>query len=129
MLSFFSKNAKIELRVGGEYEIYFQMDSPYGTRGSENCRILSYLPRQMLSFEWNAPPDFGNLRNQLTHVVILFDQPQKGEARIRLSHLGWGTGEDWDKLYEYFERAWTTVLQWFEKSLDSSDSGKNDGSD
>lgn len=124
--SFFSNNAKVELRVGGEFEIFFQMDSPVGSRGSERCRILSYLPNQMLSFEWNAPPDFGDLRNQHTHVVILFDQPQEGRVRLRLSHLGWGSGEDWDKLYDYFDRAWTMVLQWFEKSLDSSGSGSND---
>jgi len=123
--SFFSKDAKIDLRVGGEYEIYFQMDSPIGLRGSEKCRILSYLPTQMLSFEWNAPPDFGDLRNQLTHVVILFDQPQEGQVRLRLYHLGWGTGADWDKLFDYFDRAWSMVLQWFAKSLDSSEKNKN----
>jgi hypothetical protein len=27
-----------------------------------------------------------------------------------MTHLGWGTGEDWDKAYAYFDRAWDGVL-------------------
>ena len=61
-LIFFSTDNKIELRPGGPYEIYFNSQAAYGQRVSEGCRILSYLLKQMLSFERNAPPDFGPLR-------------------------------------------------------------------
>ena len=117
--TFFSKNAMIDLAVGGQYEILFDMDSPLGSRGSEECKVLSFLPMEMLSFEWNAPPDFGELRNQLTHVVILFDVVEAGQIRVRLSHLGWGKGGRWDELYEYFDTAWSRVLEWFADSMTS----------
>lgn len=55
--TFFSENAEIELRSGGKYEILFVKDNPVGQQGSEGCRVLSYLPKKMLSFEWNAPPE------------------------------------------------------------------------
>ncbi|MGB8657763.1 MAG: SRPBCC domain-containing protein [Candidatus Zixiibacteriota bacterium] len=108
--TFFSPSAKVELSVGGPYEIYFLLDQPYGLRGSEGCRILGYLPTELLSFEWNAPPDFGELRNQHTIVVLQFQELEPGKVRVILSQLGWGKGEDWDRLYDYFDKAWSYVL-------------------
>jgi uncharacterized protein YndB with AHSA1/START domain len=115
--SFFSPNANIELRPGGKYEIYFNMDAPEGRRGSENCRILSYLDKQMLSFEWNAPPQFDSLRYIYTRVVIFFDQIPDGKVRLRFTHTGWGEGEKWGEVYNYFDRAWASVLENFAKSM------------
>lgn len=109
--TFFSREAHIELRIGGPYEIYFILDAPDGMRGSEDCRILGYLPKKMLSFEWNAPPTFGELRNIRTQVVLQFEEAGENQVRVILSHIGWGKGEDWDKLYEYFDEAWSRVLE------------------
>jgi len=108
--TFFSADNKIELRPGGPYEIYFNHEAACGQRGSEGCRILSYLPKEMLSFEWNAPPDFGPLRNQHTQITVRFESPASGQTRVILTQTGWGVGENWDRLYDYFERAWSYVL-------------------
>lgn len=108
--TFFSSEAKVELAAGGAYEIYFDLDAPYGLRGSEDCRVLSYLPMEMLSFEWNAPPDFGDLRGKHTIVVLQFEEIGPDQVKVKLSQLGWGKGEEWDKLFEYFDKAWSWVL-------------------
>ena len=108
--TFFSSEAKVELFVGGPYEIYFDLDAPYGSRGSEDCNVLSYLPMEMLSFEWNAPPEFGELRGKHTIVVLQLEEVGPGQVKVILSQLGWGKGEDWDKLYGYFDKAWSWVL-------------------
>lgn len=86
--SFFSPNARVELRPGGPMEVYFLMDQPYGLQGSEDCRILSYIPERMLSFEWNAPPDFGPLRDIRTIVVIFFESISADETRLLFHHRG-----------------------------------------
>jgi uncharacterized protein YndB with AHSA1/START domain len=109
--TFFSENAEIELRPGGKYEILFVKENPVGQQGSEGCRVLSYLPKKMLSYEWNAPPEFGPLRDQHTIMVLLFEEHRSGETTVSLNQLGWGRGEDWDKLYEYFNNAWGYVLK------------------
>lgn len=109
--SFFSSDADIDLRVGGKYEVYFLMDAPKGSRGSEDCKVLSFLPMRMLSFEWNAPPSFGDLRYTKTRVVITFDKKADDTTAVTLSHLGWGAGDDWDELYNYFDQAWASVLK------------------
>jgi len=115
--SFFAPNTNIELTPGGPYEIYFNMDVPPGLRGSEGCKVLSFLPEKMLSFEWNAPPEFGLLRGQLTRVVILFDTAGPDTTRLNFFHLGWGSGRGWDKVYEYFDRAWGFVLNSLNKKF------------
>ncbi len=116
--TFFSPYANVELGVGGPFEIYFLPDQPYGSRGSENCKILAYLPEKMLSFEWNGPPQFGQLRYIKTQVNILFEEIEPGKVKLDFTHHGWGTGEDWDKLYEYFDSAWGYVLGNFKKRFD-----------
>lgn len=118
--TFFSSEAHVELRIGGPYEIYFILDAPDGLRGSEDCRILSYLPKKMLSFEWNAPPTFGELRNIRTQVILQFEEAGENEVRVILSHIGWGRGEDWDQLYNYFDEAWSRVLDNFKKRFEEN---------
>jgi uncharacterized protein YndB with AHSA1/START domain len=108
--TFFSSEARVELAVGGPFEIYFLLDAPRGSRGSEDCQVLSYLPREMLSFSWNAPPEFGELRKKHTIVVLQFEEDGPGTVKVVLSQHGWGKGEEWDKLYDYFDKAWSYVL-------------------
>jgi uncharacterized protein YndB with AHSA1/START domain len=108
--TFFSPRTQVELAASGPYEILFNLDDPAGSRGSEGCVVLSYLPREMLSFSWNAPPEFGELRGQHTIVVLRFEEVEPGKVKVTLWHHGWGRGEDWDRLYDYFDKAWSYVL-------------------
>lgn len=110
--SFFAPEANVELRVGGPYEILFNPDAEPGSRGGEGCRVLSYLPDEMFSFEWNFPPSIPSLRSAgtKTHVVLLFDELPDNQTRVRFAQLGWGEGADWDAGYAYFDKAWSWVL-------------------
>jgi uncharacterized protein YndB with AHSA1/START domain/uncharacterized protein YciI len=115
--SFFSDHADIELKPGGKFEVLFLMDRPYSEQGSEDCRVLSFLPMSMLSFEWNAPPEFSELRDKRTIVVMQFEELKEREVRVTLSQLGWGTGPEWDSLYDYFDKAWGYVLANLKKAF------------
>lgn len=109
---FFAPHVRIDLRVGGDFEVFFNTAAPEGERGSEGCHVLSYLPEEMISFEWNFPPKIPALRAAGAHtfvVVQLFDAGD-GKTRVRLTHLGWQEGEDWDKGLAYFDKAWPWVL-------------------
>jgi uncharacterized protein YndB with AHSA1/START domain len=118
LLTFFGPDNKIVLMPGGDFEIYFLMDNPLGLRGGEGCKILSFLPEQMLSFTWNAPPEFPEIRNHdhKTWVVVNFRSLDESASEIVLHHLGWLEGKEWDQVFNYFETAWELVLQWLEKS-------------
>lgn len=119
--TFFGEDNKIELQIGGAFEIYFLMDNEYGLRGSETCKIISYLPEKMLSFSWNAPPNFEYVRNHehKTHVVILFQSIDDIHTKVEINHLGWLDEEQFDKVYDYFNNAWEIVIRNFEKSCET----------
>ena len=91
------------------HEILFNMDAEEGTRGSEGCRYLSYLPGEMISFTWNAPPHL-SLRRSNTWVVITFTPRGTSDTDVRLVHTGFLEGPDWDDYMAYFESAWGYVL-------------------
>lgn len=99
----------IELRVGGPIELFFDPDAPPGAQGSEGCRFLAYVPGEMVSFTWNAPPHLA-LRPVNTWVVITFSDGGDGHTDVRLVHTGFLDGGDWDAYLAYFESAWSQVL-------------------
>ncbi len=102
----------IDLKLGGKFEIYFSMSPPAGQRGSEGCTILSYDPLEMFAFTWNAPPTIPALRDKgaKTQVVVRFSTVDGEKTKVHLTHLGIGTGPEWDKYHAYFENAWPRFL-------------------
>lgn len=108
--TFFAPDCRIDLRVGGAYEIYFDPSAPEGERGGEGLTILAIQGEKMLSFTWNAPPSLPEVRGQLTHVSVRFKPAGERTTLLSLEHDGWGEGGQWDQAFEYFTRAWGEVV-------------------
>ena len=120
--SFFAPACNIELKVGGPYEILFDLEAEPGKRGSEGSHILALMPPSLLSFTWSAPPEFPEVRQQWACVVVRFSEANKGGTLVTLTHGGWppssgqplpdseGIAGEWDKVYQYFIRAWREVV-------------------
>jgi uncharacterized protein YndB with AHSA1/START domain/uncharacterized protein YciI len=117
--SFLSQGSNIDLRIGGTYEIYFDLNAPEGLRGSEDCHILSFIPNKMLSFEWNAPPQFSDERLMRTQVIIFFEDIENNQVKISLYNHGYGVGGNWKEVFDYFDNAWGYVLDAYRKKFDS----------
>lgn len=108
--TFFAPSCRIELRPGGAYEMLFDLQAEVGLQGGEGVQLLAVEPMTMLSFTWNAPPEIPSVRRQRTHVTVRFAQVDAQRTRVWLCHDGWGTGDDWDRAHDYFERAWRQVV-------------------
>ena len=108
--TFFAPGSRIEPRVDGAYEILFFPDAPPGRRGAEGARLLVLEPPTRIAFTWDAPPELPRIRGQRTIVYVDLARVDERRTRLRFTHLGWGTGADWDKAYEYFDRAWNVVV-------------------
>jgi len=132
--SFFAPRAVIDPRVGGRYEIAFfpQVDPDGESAGTKGARILRFEPDRALSFEWFtfvsrdfravAPPGatsppvvpaaVRNTRPIPTWVDLSLEAVagHPGKTHVRLTHRGFGSGTPWDESFEYFWRAWATVL-------------------
>jgi uncharacterized protein YndB with AHSA1/START domain len=132
--SFFAPRALIDPHVGGRYEIAFfpEVDPEGESAGTKGARILRFEPDRLLSFEWFtfvsrdlsavAPPGatsppvvpaaIRNARPIPTWVELSLEPVpgQPGKTHLRLTHRGFGSGTPWDESFEYFWRAWATVL-------------------
>lgn len=108
--SFLAERARVELAPDGPFEIEFDRGAPAGQRGSEGCRVLSYVPEEVLSVSWNAPPKFGPLREERTFVVIQLRDDGPERTRVTVTQAGFGTGEGWEAVASYFDKAWPFVL-------------------
>lgn len=110
IVSFFAPDAVIDPRPGGAFHIHINPLAAPGEKGADDMRYLALQPMKMLSFDWNAPPHLPEARAQRTFVVLRFDALDATNTRVRLTHVGWGDGGEWDKTYAYFDKAWANVL-------------------
>jgi uncharacterized protein YndB with AHSA1/START domain len=114
--SFFAPKApKVEPWPGGAFELWFGVDLPEGSRGSENCKVHSVKPMEQLVFEWNAPPTIPTIRPLRTLVYLDFKPLSENRTELTLRNFGYGTGEEWDKAKAYFAKAWPAVMANLEK--------------
>lgn len=105
----------IEAEPGGAFFVRWVPDAPEGERGSEGCTVLAAHHEKMLSFSWNAPPQFPNVRKKHTTVTVYLDAEGPDRTRLTLYNHGYppaGVDAEWDGVYEYFSKAWPTVLGW-----------------
>jgi len=103
---FLGAEAAIDLRVGGSWEVYFGDDKI----GSNGCQVLSYIPNEMVSFSWNAPPTFAE-RAQRIWCVVHFTKDGENKTSVRFQHYGFSESGNWKKVQGYFEKAWPNVLK------------------
>jgi uncharacterized protein YndB with AHSA1/START domain len=104
--AFLGPESRIELKTMGAYEIYFNPAAAPGEKGSEGCVVLAVDAPRMLSFTWNAPPKFPNIRKQRTHVTVRLKSLGAASTRVTLVQDGWGEGPEWDLVFDYFIKAW-----------------------
>jgi uncharacterized protein YndB with AHSA1/START domain len=108
--TFFAPQGSVDLEVDGTYDVWFDPSAPAGQRGAEGMRILDVDPLKRFAFTWNAPPSIASIRGKRTIVVLDFVAVDATTTTVRLTHLGWGSGPDWDKAFAYFDRAWGAVV-------------------
>ncbi len=119
IVSFFAPDAEIDARVGGAFHIHIDPGAPAGSKGADDMRFMALQPKQMLSFDWNAPPHLPEARAQRTFVVVRFERLSDRLIRVTLHHGGWGDGGQWDQAFTYFDRAWGNVLANLKKRFES----------
>lgn len=110
---FFAQKANIGLAIGGPYEIQFDpRDERSGTKG---LKILSYAPEEMISFQWNAPPEMPEVRNGGTWMVVELHSIDAYTTHVTITHLGWKNGPEWDLAYGHFQQGWSELMTRLEK--------------
>jgi uncharacterized protein YndB with AHSA1/START domain len=105
MTAWIAPSAKVDLKIGGPWEVGFPGAAPGGGT------ILSFLPMQMLSVHAMAPEKFPTVRRDRTQAVFLFQEVDAGHTRVTLSQIGWQSGEEWDKAFDYLSTGNAQLLE------------------
>ena len=116
--TFFAPDANVQLRVDGPYEIYMNPFAESGMKGADGMRIIAFQDKKMLIFTWNAPPSLPETRKQPTVVIVRFISRGDVLTDVTLHHIGWAEGGESDKAYDYFVKAWPSVLKNLKKRFD-----------
>lgn len=109
--TFFAPGSDIEMKLFGNFHIYFFPENEPGSRGAEDEILIAHEENKMLSFTWGFPPSLMGLRvNQKTIVLIRFKKIDENYTKLTFIHSGWGENEEWQKAFDYFEAAWGKVV-------------------
>jgi uncharacterized protein YndB with AHSA1/START domain len=112
---FFAQKANIRLEIGGPYEIQF--DPKDETSGTKGLKVLSYAPKEIISFQWNAPTEYPEVRNGGTWVVVQMRPERASRTHVIVMHLGWRQGPEWDRAYDHFVQGWGDLMKRLERRV------------
>jgi hypothetical protein len=87
---------------------------------SVRYEILSFLPNQLLSLRIaNTPPNFPQpeLAKKVFTVIELVRINDPSTTRVRVSMLPYGTGAEWDAVYDFFRRQNAALLKKLEQKF------------
>ena len=95
--------ARVELEIGGDYELYFWPENAVGDRGIEGTKVLSFVPNRLLSYWGSSPPQFTevHLKNVAWATYTLRELPT-GAVEVRQYGCWPKFGEPWEEEF----RAW-----------------------
>jgi len=96
--------ANVELRFDGLYERLDNPSAPEGRRGQEGRRILTYLPHELISYTWLAPPQFPEVREGQCWETWRFYDLGDGWVRLRYAALGLGEGSQWRDAFNLLDQ-------------------------
>jgi uncharacterized protein YndB with AHSA1/START domain len=110
--SWLCRRAIVEPRVGGRYELYWDLDDAEND-STIGCRVTAIDPERLLAFQWRSPRQFkafANAADPLTHVVVGFHAVGAG-TRVSLVHSGWRSSQAWCEAAQWQGVAWNHAFR------------------
>lgn len=107
---------RLDLRTGGSLSTNYDKAATIGSPGTISLVVLNYVEDQEITFKVKLNSTFserlqsedGNLQE-----VVVFHRLPNGGTKVVSSMVGWRSGEEWDKAFEFFARG----NEWSYKSL------------
>jgi hypothetical protein len=110
----------VEMKYNGKYYTNYNAAAKIGDPGTIYNTVLAYVPLQMVAIHVKLGkqvfPATVVDADQLNAILEIKDL---GDNRVRVSEtmVGWQPGEDWDKVYKFFETGNAYVLGQLYKAL------------
>jgi uncharacterized protein YndB with AHSA1/START domain len=107
----YATRSTAQLSTETEFETSYNPKAVAGAETNIRQRVLAYIPGRMFAFRTTQSPKGFPHPKEITHVfnVVEFEPLAKKRTRVRLSMIGFGTGDGFDGLYKFFEagNAWS----------------------
>ncbi|HVT61776.1 MAG TPA: SRPBCC domain-containing protein [Thermoanaerobaculia bacterium] len=106
----------LDLRTDGALLTNYDKNAVIGGPGTISLAILNYVESQEITFKVKLNNAFSA---QLQHEdgrlqeVVELQRQRNGGTKVVSSMVGWGTGDEWDKAFEFFARG----NEWSYKNL------------
>jgi hypothetical protein len=102
----------IDLKSGGYIVTNYDSTKSLSDSSSIRLPIITFIDRELLIFKVNLNNNFvEKLRDEDGDLleIIQFKKIDNNNTKVISSMQGWGTGNDWDKAYDFFIRGneWT----------------------
>ena len=99
--------AHIELRTGGYIMTNYDKTKSLDVSSSIRLDITSYLEQELITFKVKLNDNFSKKvqgEDKNLQEIIQFENAGAGKTKVTSSMIGWGEGEDWKKVYDFFVR-------------------------
>jgi hypothetical protein len=110
----------VEMKYNGKYYTNYQPGSKIGDPGTIYNTVLAYIPMEVVAIHVKLgkvvfPASVADA-DRLNAILEIKDL---GDNRVRVSEtmVGWQTGEDWDKVYTFFQTGNAYTLGQLYKAL------------
>jgi uncharacterized protein YndB with AHSA1/START domain len=109
--------AEVDFRLGGTLKTNYNAKGTIGDEGTITQHVLAFEPLRMITWQSSPPANAPNFIKVACQgwAVIRFDELSPRRTRVTVTGCGYGTGPDWDKALEFFERGNAWTLQQLQK--------------
>ncbi|MCK4593709.1 SRPBCC domain-containing protein [bacterium] len=104
------KKARVEPRVGGRYELFWDPERPE-VNSTLGCEVLEYEPGRTLKVSWAGNEEQLEFMEPGSTTVSVSVEPTDTGCRLRLEHYGFGDCDRWLKAERWFDIAWKNALE------------------
>jgi uncharacterized protein YndB with AHSA1/START domain len=99
-------DARVDVEIGGAYEVYFWPENPVGERGIEGTKVLSFVPGRYLSYWGSSPPAFPEIRlKNVAWVTYGLRDLDRGGTEVRMYGSWPAFGEAWETDFRVWVRS------------------------
>jgi uncharacterized protein YndB with AHSA1/START domain len=112
-----SVEANIEPRQEGAYELFWDPTNPH-ENSTVGCKIITFIPEKVLSFEWRGPPAFADVMNTQplpTWILMTFEMIHEEKTIIHFRHSGWDISKQWKSARTWQESEWLKAFKELKK--------------
>lgn len=109
--------ARVDLKVGGAYELWFDASKPAGQRGMEGTHILSFAPKMMISHTGRPTCQWMREHNELPWAVYTITAAREGDTILTYAAYGRASGEQCRERFAFYNNVMKGEIKKLENLL------------